>query len=76
MTESKLQPESDLPAGLAKPAQRALANAGYLRLKDLSKLTEAEAKQLHGMGPKALNLLREALRAKGLSFANPKQPKR
>jgi hypothetical protein len=71
MTERYIRPDSDLPAGLAKPAQRALANAGYLQLKDLAKVSEAEVKQLHGMGPKALDQLRRALRANGLSFAQP-----
>jgi ERCC4-type nuclease len=76
MTERRTRQESDLPTGLAKPAQRALANAGYLQLKDLAKLSEAEVKQLHGMGPKALDQLRRALRANGLSFAKPKTRKR
>lgn len=67
--ESKL-PESDLPNGLAKPAQRALAGAGYTRLEQLTRLTEDEVLELHGMGPKALDQLRQALAEKGLSFAN------
>ena len=50
------------------PAQRALASAGITNLKQLSKLTEAEVAQLHGMGPNALGKLREALKANGLSF--------
>ena len=62
-------PESDLPAGLAKPAQRALAGAGYVRLEQLAKVSAAEIKRLHGMGPKALDQLHRALAAKGLSFA-------
>jgi hypothetical protein len=62
--------ESDLPAGLAKPAQRALAQAGYVRLEQLTKVSEAEILQLHGMGPKALDQLRRALSAHGLSFAD------
>jgi hypothetical protein len=66
------QPESDLPK-LAKPAQRALAAAGILRLAQLIKFSEGEIKQLHGIGPNALNQLRRALRAKGLSFANEKR---
>jgi hypothetical protein len=76
MTKEHIQSESDLPAGLAKPAQRALANAGYTRLKDFAKLSEDEVKKLHGMGPKALTLIRDALRANGLSFASPKKLKR
>jgi len=53
---------------LAAPAQRALASAGIADLKQLSKFTEAEVAQLHGMGANALGTLREALKANGLSF--------
>jgi hypothetical protein len=76
MTDKNIQPKSDLPAGLAKPAQRALANAGYSQLEDFAKLSEDEVMKLHGMGPNALKLIRQALRAKGLSFASPKKVKR
>jgi hypothetical protein len=62
------QQESDLPPGLAAPAQRALAAAGIKRLEQLAKLSESEVRQLHGIGPNALNQLRLALGAKGLSF--------
>ena len=34
-----------------------------------SKLREADVKRLHGIGPNALDQLRRALHAKGLSFA-------
>lgn len=61
------QSESDLP-WLAQPAQRALASAGIQRLEQLTKFSEAEIKQLHGMGPNALGKLRQALAEKGLSF--------
>lgn len=59
----------DLPAGLAKPAQRALAGAGIQRLEQLTDYTEAGLKQLHGIGPKAIEQLRQALGARGLTFA-------
>lgn len=49
---SHSQSESDLPVGLAKPAQRALANAGITRLCQLTTLREADIKQMHGMGPR------------------------
>lgn len=62
------QTQSDF-AILAKPAQRALARAGYIRLEQLTKVSEAELNQLHGMGPNALARLRQALKAKGLAFA-------
>jgi len=61
--------ESDLPIGISKPAQRALAEAGYMRLEQLAKVSAADVLRLHGMGPKALDQLRSALAAKGLSFA-------
>jgi hypothetical protein len=62
--------ESDLPAGLAKSAIRALEGAGYSRLEQFTELSEAEVLQLHGMGPKAIDQIRGALTAKGLSFSN------
>lgn len=73
-TQRRVQPESDLPK-LAQPAQRALAAAGIQRLEQLSKLSEAEVKQLHGIGPNALTQLRHALDAKGLAFADGKHKK-
>lgn len=67
------QPESDFPAKLSQPARRALAQAGYFQLAQLSKVSEAELKKLHGMGPKALDQLRQALAANHLSFADGKK---
>ena len=66
------QQESDLPIELAQPARRAFVNAGYLKLKQLARLSEAEVKQLHGIGPKALDQLRRALALMGLSFTDRK----
>jgi len=70
------QQASDFPTKLklSKPAQRALASAGYRRLEQLTGVREAELMRLHGMGPKALDQLRQALGAKGLSFANAQRP--
>lgn len=65
-------PGNDLPTGLAKPARRALAGAGYTRLEQFTRISEDEALKLHGMGPKALDLLRRALAARGQSFADEK----
>src|SRR5260370_42072667 len=71
---SMTQQESDLPK-LPAPARRALAGAGYLRLEQLSKVSETEIKRLHGIGPNALEQLRHALDARGLSFADEKSRK-
>lgn len=54
-----------LPPGLAAPAVRALEAAGYRTLDDIATATEAELRGLHGMGPKAMALLREALAQRG-----------
>jgi len=53
---------------IGSPATRALEEAGYSHLEQLTKVAEADLGQLHGMGPKALGLLRDALKEKGLSF--------
>jgi hypothetical protein len=71
MNKQPNKTESDLPK-LAAPAQRALAGAGIQRLQHLTRFSEVEIKQLHGIGPNALKALRRALAEKGLSFANKK----
>lgn len=53
---------------IGAPAFRALNNAGIVTLADLTKYTEEELLALHGFGPKALILLKEALRVKKMSF--------
>jgi uncharacterized protein YdhG (YjbR/CyaY superfamily) len=63
----KSHPISAFPK-IGAPATRALEAAGYTSLKQLTKATETEVAQLHGMGPKALGILRETLKAQGLSF--------
>ena len=69
------QQESDLPVGLSAPAQRALVGAGYVRLEQLTMISEAELKKLHGLGPRGIDLLRSALEEKGLSFVEGKSSK-
>jgi hypothetical protein len=69
------EPSTDFPK-LAAPARRALANAGYTRLQQLTQVTEAELLALHGLGPNAVRALREALQARGLAFAAPKKKPR
>ena len=55
-------------AGLAAPARRALAAAGFRSLANLATVREAEVASLHGMGPRALKMLRTKLAERGLSF--------
>jgi uncharacterized protein YdhG (YjbR/CyaY superfamily) len=61
------QNKNDFPK-IGAPATRALEAAGYTRLEQLTKITQAELGQLHGMGPKALGILRETLKENGLVF--------
>jgi hypothetical protein len=60
-------PAEGLPP-IGAPATRALHAAGYARLEQLAGVPERELARLHGVGPKALRLLREALAERGLSF--------
>jgi hypothetical protein len=56
---------------LAKPAQRGLLNNGIRTPADLALRTVEEVTELHGIGPLAMPILREALRKNGLSFKSP-----
>ncbi len=68
MTQS--QNSTDGFPKVSAPALRALTGAGYEQLAQLSQVSETELLKLHGMGPKAIGILREALAAQGLAFAN------
>jgi len=68
MAKVILGTETSMFPKIGAPAMRALEAAGYSRLEQLTKVTEAELGQLHGMGTKALGILRETLKEKGLSF--------
>lgn len=63
------RPESDFPPGIGNPARRALEAAGYVRLAQLAGVSERELLRLHGMGPKAIGILRQALAREGMAFA-------
>ena len=62
-----------MPSGLSAPAQRALAAAGITRLEQFTTISEAELMNLHGMGPKAIETIKQSLRENGLAFAKAKQ---
>lgn len=61
----------DLPK-IGGPATRALNSAGYKRLEDLTGTTEAQLLALHGMGPRAMGILKAAMAERGLAFKAPK----
>ena len=72
MTDQKIDAsEYGFPKGLSQPALRALLGDGITSLDQLAVITEANLQKLHGMGPKAIDLLRTALETRGQSFARP-----
>lgn len=56
------------PKGIGSPALRALLNSRITSIDKVSKYTEKEILQLHGMGPKTIPLLKKALKNIGLDF--------
>jgi len=66
--QNEKKPGTGFLSLLSAPARRALEGAGIKTLSQLSKLTEKEILQLHGMGPASLPALRNALAKNGLSF--------
>jgi hypothetical protein len=56
------------PGNIGAPATRALTAARYTRLSQLANVPTSELKNLHGVGPKALRLLQEALEEHGMSL--------
>ena len=69
---------------LGEPAKRALEGKGIKTLNQLSRYSEKEILNLHGVGPSSIPKLREALKEKGLMFSSkdtsktkdPKKPKK
>lgn len=67
MTETTSAPDAgDLPASIGAPATRALRDAGLTSLALVAQRPASEIARLHGVGPKAIRILREALVAQGL----------
>lgn len=63
--------QAAFPAGISGPALRALDAAGIGSLDALASWAERDLAALHGMGPKALGLLKAALEERGRSFRAP-----
>jgi hypothetical protein len=61
-------PDTGLPGNIGAPATRALTAAGYTELGQLAGVPAADLRKLHGVGPKALRLLQEALERQGMSL--------
>ncbi|KAB1913135.1 DNA-binding protein [Micromonospora sp. AMSO31t] len=56
-----MDPSLDTLPKIGAPATRALNAAGYSALRQLAGVPRAELARLHGMGPKALNIIEAAL---------------
>ena len=56
------------PSGVGGPVLRALASAGIRSLAGLTRWRERDFAALHGVGPKGVRILREAMAAQGLAF--------
>lgn len=54
--------------GTGAPARRELAAAGYTRLGQLDGMSARELLKIHGVGPKAIRVLRAAMRERGLTL--------
>ena len=59
----------DLPR-IGRPATSALLEAGVTTLAEVAALGRRELLALHGVGPKAVRILAEALNERGLKFAD------
>jgi hypothetical protein len=64
------------PGGVGGPVLRALATAGIRSMRGLTRWTERDLAALHGMGPKGVRILNEALAEQGLAFREPPGPSR
>ncbi len=62
--------ESEFPASIGNVARRELAVNGITQFEQLADRSERELLDIHGVGPKAIRILREALQGRGLDFRN------
>lgn len=68
MATPDIRPVGDLPDSIGKTAARELSHHGIRSLAQAAEHTQKELLAIHGVGPKAIRLLTEALAEKGLSW--------
>jgi predicted flap endonuclease-1-like 5' DNA nuclease len=66
-----VRPVGDLPNAIGKTAARELSLNGITSLRQVADHTKKELLAIHGVGPKAIAILGEALAAKGLDYRGP-----
>ena len=59
------------PKGTGKPATRAFNAAGYTRFEELAGKSEAFLLKMHGVGPKAIRVIKQALADNNLPRLTP-----
>ena len=64
-----------IPSSIGSPAINALEAVGITCVEDLAKISEAELEQLHGVGPKAIGILKNTLTENNLCLLTPKNSK-
>ena len=60
---------TEFPHAIGHVAKRELAARGYTRYEQLTAATASDLLAIHGIGPKAIRILRDGLARRGLSFA-------
>ncbi|MFW6090346.1 MAG: hypothetical protein ACODAF_00625 [Actinomycetota bacterium] len=66
-----VRPVGDLPDEIGKTAARELSVNGITSLQQVAEHSKKELLAIHGVGPKAIAILGEALAAKGLGYREP-----
>ena len=70
--EKEKKPTGGVLSLVAAPARRALQGAGIESNSDFSKFTKEEILQLHGMGPKALDVIESEMKKGKVKFKKSK----
>ncbi|TVR85060.1 MAG: hypothetical protein EA416_17870 [Trueperaceae bacterium] len=63
-----VRPVGDLPDAIGKTAARELSLNGICSLEQVARHSKRSLLAIHGVGPKAIAILGEALAARGLDF--------
>jgi hypothetical protein len=70
-TTPDVRPVGDLPDAIGKTAARELSAHGITTLEQVAAHSKKELLAIHGVGPKAIAILGEALATKGLGYRSP-----
>lgn len=66
-----VRPVGDLPDAIGKTAARELSLHGITSLLQVAAHSKKDLLAIHGVGPKAIAILGDALAAKGLDYEGP-----